>query len=139
MDLKADLNTKFLSIYFLLSHSCCSIREGGCATGFRHVEPTEYIPRLLRFNGKRSNITVTEVPISRNAPSKHTDTYQLFALRYFTFWLVFLQVPCNRARLVSEDVFIYDGGKVIYQWNGTGANKDEQFKVRTVSLQCICM
>ena len=40
------------------------------------------------------------------------------------------QVPCTRARLVSDDVFIYDGGLQIYQWNGNGANKDERFKVK---------
>ena len=45
-----------------------------------------------------------------------------------------LQVPCTRCRLNSDDVFIYDGGLKIYQWNGSGANKDERFKVwRSVS------
>ena len=52
----------FKKVYILIClFVFCSIREGGCATGFRHVEPTEYIPRLLRFNGKRKNITISEV------------------------------------------------------------------------------
>lgn len=43
--------------------SLFSIRylEGGAETGFRHVEPVEYKPRLLQFNGKGRHITVKEV------------------------------------------------------------------------------
>lgn len=36
--------------------------EGGIASGFNHVKPTEYKPRLLHLKG-RKNIRVTEVPI----------------------------------------------------------------------------
>ena len=35
--------------------------EGGAETGFRHVEPVEYKPRLLQFNGKGRHVTVKEV------------------------------------------------------------------------------
>lgn len=38
------------------------------------------------------------------------------------------QVPCCRSRLNSDDVFILDQGTQLYQWNGTGCNKDEKFK-----------
>ncbi len=43
-----------------------SIMEGGADTGFRHVKPEEYQPRLLHVSGKRRNIQVKEVPCTRN-------------------------------------------------------------------------
>lgn len=39
-----------------------TIMNGGADTGFRHVEPEAYVPRLLLFSGKGKNITVKEVP-----------------------------------------------------------------------------
>jgi gelsolin len=74
-----------------------TIMEGGADSGFRHVGPEAYTPRLLHFSGLKKNIVVKEV-------------------------------PCNRARLNSDDVFILDLGTQLYQWNGTGCNKDEKFK-----------
>lgn len=74
-----------------------TIMEGGAETGFRHVTPEEYTPRLLHFSGKRKHITVKEVPLTPG-------------------------------RLNSGDVFILDLGMTIYQWNGSGSNKDERFK-----------
>ncbi|KAI8781962.1 gelsolin protein 2 [Biomphalaria glabrata] len=38
------------------------------------------------------------------------------------------EVPLCKDRLKSDDVFILDLGKHIYQWNGRGSNKDERFK-----------
>lgn len=38
------------------------------------------------------------------------------------------EVPCSRDRLLSGDVFILDLGLTLYQWNGSGSNKDERFK-----------
>ncbi|XP_022299906.2 gelsolin-like protein 1 isoform X1 [Crassostrea virginica] len=38
------------------------------------------------------------------------------------------QVPRNKARLDSGDVFILDLGLTIYQWNGKNSNKDERMK-----------
>jgi len=38
------------------------ILEGGIASGFNHVKPTEYVPRLLHLKGKK-NIRVTQVPL----------------------------------------------------------------------------
>ncbi|ELU02124.1 hypothetical protein CAPTEDRAFT_154247 [Capitella teleta] len=73
------------------------IMAGGAETGFRHVAPEEYTPRLLHFCGNRKAVTVTEVPLSEG-------------------------------RLNSNDVFILDMGTQLYQWNGSGANKDEKFK-----------
>jgi gelsolin len=74
-----------------------SIMEGGAETGFRHVKPTEYKPRLLHFSGAKKTVVVKEVPLAR-------------------------------ARVHSDDVFILDLGMTLYQWNGSGSNKDERFK-----------
>lgn len=80
--------------YFPGGHT---IMEGGADSGFRHVKPEEYKPRLLHFSGLKKNIEVAEV-------------------------------PCCRSRLVSGDVFILDLGTTLYQWNGSGSNKDERMK-----------
>jgi hypothetical protein len=40
------------------------ILEGGIDSGFNHVEPTTYQPRLLQVKGKGSQIRVTQVPLS---------------------------------------------------------------------------
>lgn len=74
-----------------------TIMEGGAESGFRHVTPEEYKPRLLHFSGTRKNIAIKEVPLSRS-------------------------------RLNSNDVFILDLGLTLYQWNGSGSNKDERFR-----------
>ena len=39
--------------------------EGGADTGFRHVAPEEYAPRLLHFSGQKRHITVKEVSSSQ--------------------------------------------------------------------------
>lgn len=51
---------KFLSYFKKMN-----IMRGGADTGFRHVVPEEYTPRLLQFNGKGRHITVKEVPLNR--------------------------------------------------------------------------
>ena len=35
--------------------------EGGADTGFRHVKPKEYKPRLLQFKGSRKSVALREV------------------------------------------------------------------------------
>lgn len=42
-----------------------TIMEGGADSGFNHVEPEKYEPRLFRFSGTKKNIVVREVPRSR--------------------------------------------------------------------------
>lgn len=74
-----------------------TILTGGADTGFRHVKPEEYEPRLFHFCGTRKLVEVR-------------------------------QVPRNKSRLDSGDVFILDLGLQIYQWNGSGSNKDERMK-----------
>jgi len=43
-----------------------SIMQGGAESGFRHVKPEEYKPRLLHFCGARSHVVVKEVPLARS-------------------------------------------------------------------------
>ncbi|CAG5121226.1 unnamed protein product, partial [Candidula unifasciata] len=74
-----------------------TIMNGGAQTGFRHVQPEKYKPRLLHFSGQKKNIVVREVPLSKK-------------------------------QIKSDDVYILDLGTTIYQWNGSGSNKDERFK-----------
>jgi len=73
------------------------IMKGGADSGFRHVEPETYEPRLLHFSGMKKNIVVKEVPLIRE-------------------------------KMISDDVYILDNGMKLYQWNGSGCNKDERFK-----------
>ncbi|XP_013406832.1 gelsolin-like protein 2 [Lingula anatina] len=74
-----------------------SVLKGGCDTGFRHVAPEQYEPRLLHFSGAKGHIEVKEVPLYKSL-------------------------------LSSGDVYILDLGLKLYQWNGSGSNKDERFK-----------
>jgi len=39
------------------------VLEGGTASGFTHVEPTKYAPRLLQLKGKK-NVRLREVPLT---------------------------------------------------------------------------
>ena len=41
--------------------------EGGIESGFNHVEPTVYRPRLLHLKGSGSRIRVSEVPLSHRS------------------------------------------------------------------------
>ncbi|PIK49805.1 putative gelsolin-like protein 2 [Apostichopus japonicus] len=75
-----------------------SILNGGADSGFRHVGPKTYQPRLLHFYGKsRYKIIVKERPLSRRC-------------------------------LTDDDVFILDNGLNIYQWNGSESSKDERIR-----------
>jgi gelsolin len=42
------------------------IMDGGVDSGFKHVEPEKYVPRLMHVKGKRK-IRVTQVPMSRDS------------------------------------------------------------------------
>ena len=39
--------------------------EGGAETGFHHVEPEKYTPRLLHFSGAGKKVVVNQVSQSR--------------------------------------------------------------------------
>lgn len=80
--------------------------RGGADSGFKHVEPAKYEPRLLHCHGDRHGVTVKEIP------------------------------RCKK-NLDSTDVYILDLGLHLYQWNGTGSNKDERFRAQAYVRQ-IC-
>ncbi|XP_066923102.1 gelsolin-like protein 1 [Clytia hemisphaerica] len=42
-----------------------TLMKGGAATGFRHVKPTEYKPRLFQVVGERKKIDVLEIPMKK--------------------------------------------------------------------------
>jgi len=72
--------------------------KGGFDTGFSHVKPEEYKPRLLQVTGTTSkNVRVIEVPLAASS-------------------------------LNSSDVFILDAGLKIYQFNGSKAKPIEKNK-----------
>ncbi|XP_072051176.1 gelsolin-like protein 2 [Amphiura filiformis] len=41
--------------------------EGGADTGFRHVKPRDYKPRLLQFKGSRRLVSLRERPLSKHS------------------------------------------------------------------------
>ena len=49
----------FVLLY--LSVSINRYLQGGADSGFRRVEPDQYLPRLLHFHGDRHNVRVVEV------------------------------------------------------------------------------
>jgi len=74
------------------------ILKGGFDTGFHHVKPEEYKPRLLHVRGTTvKNVRVKEVSL-------------------------------NAKSLNSSDVFILDAGLKIYQFNGKNAKPAERNK-----------
>ncbi|XP_003388924.1 PREDICTED: gelsolin-like protein 2 [Amphimedon queenslandica] len=75
-----------------------TLLEGGADTGFRHVKPVEYQPRLFHFRRDAKGIVVVK------------------------------ERPLSKHSLNSGDVFILDLGLTLYQWNGRTCNKDEKFK-----------
>ncbi|XP_071953330.1 gelsolin-like protein 1 [Antedon mediterranea] len=78
-----------------------NIMSGGADTGFRHVEPEKYQPRLFHVRKvSRRKISVQQVCFSRKS-------------------------------LNSEDVFILDNGLEIYEWCGNKCSYDEKFKARS--------
>lgn len=79
-----------------------TLMKGGADTGFRHVEPEKYVPRLLKFSSTKgargkSKIAVTQVAL------------------------------CQKS-LDEGDVFILDAGLKYYQWNGKTSSHFERHK-----------
>jgi len=78
------------------------LMKGGADTGFKRVGPESYQTRLLQV---------------------WRDDSQTGRRKKVTF----KEIPLKRGNLNSDDVFIFDFGNQIYQYNGTSANKDEKF------------
>jgi gelsolin len=72
--------------------------QGGYPSGFRMAREANFKPRLLLF---------------------HAVDYKHIELTEVTF---------SKQAIDSDDVFVLDMGKTVYQWNGNGANKDERFQ-----------
>ncbi|XP_045164893.2 gelsolin-like protein 2 [Mercenaria mercenaria] len=53
-----------------------TLLKGGAESGFRHMKPQEYKPRLLHFHGDRQGVVVKEVPRCRSLLD-NTDVYIL--------------------------------------------------------------
>lgn len=77
--------------------------EGGAATGFNHVKPEEYKPRLFR--------------VSNSTNSKTLEARQ---------------VKVAKAQITSDDVFILDDGHTFYQFNGKSSNMQEKYKAAQI-------
>ncbi|KAI8818389.1 uncharacterized protein EV422DRAFT_538417 [Fimicolochytrium jonesii] len=88
------------SMLFLSYFKFFTILEGGTNTGFRHVEQEkQFTPRLLHIY----TLPSTTPCLPGKKPAKT---------------LIVKQVPATTASLNSGDVFVLDGGKEIWQWNG---------------------
>ncbi|XP_063692078.1 gelsolin-like protein 2 [Bolinopsis microptera] len=75
-----------------------SLMKGGADSGFKHVKPTEYKPRLFQFVGTTyANTVIKEVGLYKQSLNK-------------------------------EDVFVLDNGLQIYQINTPNCDKDEKVK-----------
>ena len=76
---------------YTLTHSCRA------DTGFRHVEPTKYTPRLLHFHGVKRKIAVKEVPLSR----KSLDSSDVFILDLgLTIYQVCITISIQSAMMI---------------------------------------
>jgi len=42
------------------------LMEGGAESGFNHVQPDKYVPRLMHFHGTGKNVIVTQVPACKS-------------------------------------------------------------------------
>lgn len=79
--------------------------KGGAESGFRHVEPTEYKPRLFQFVGTTyANTVIKEVGLYKQSLNK-------------------------------EDVFVLDKGLEIIQINTPNCDKDEKVKAMHYCLK----
>jgi len=86
------------SVLFKSYFPTLTLLKGGVDSGFNHVEPETYEPRLFHVKKhSKKSITCT-------------------------------QVGLYKSNLDSDDVFIIDNGNIIYQWNGKECTPDEKFK-----------
>jgi len=92
--------------------------EGGIESGFTHVTPEEFKPRLLQLKGKK-NVRVTQVPLtheSLNSGGRFTIFFP--SSSFFSLLLLILFL----------DVFILDDGLELYQFQGSKASPWERQK-----------
>jgi len=88
--------------------------EGGADTGFHHVEPEKYTPRLMHFCGKGVNVVVKEVFLITCVQGltynfQGGGTVQLSAPPPSSFPLpVHFQGPCFNSGLSSYRLNVHD-------------------------------
>ncbi|KAJ3376787.1 hypothetical protein HDU92_009008 [Lobulomyces angularis] len=86
---------------------------GGVESGFNHVKPEEYKPRLIHIH------------VNKKKPGQNITG------------LYIKEVSISYKSLNSGDVFVYDSGLKLLQWNGSNASGQEKVKaaefVRKVS------
>jgi len=83
------------------------VMEGGTESGFHHVKPEEYTPRLSEVIGlKTAQIKINEVPLDGKS-------------------------------LHSSSTFVLDSGLTIFQYNGADANMWEKTKAREFLLELV--
>lgn len=115
------------------------ILKGGMSSGFKHVVPEAYKPRLLIFHGTGRNITVKQIPISKGLTS--TDVFLLDMGVQIIQWngsesnmfernkasMYLQQVKNERSGKSSSEVIDEDGddGKVIDSYLKKCENDDE--------------
>lgn len=107
-----------------------NIMSGGVDSGFNHVEPEEYTPRLIHIQGKKKKVTSTEVPISMDS----LNNSDCFILDLGTRLLQFRppnasmweKRGCNEK---ATEIASTRSGKVtskpIIEWDDTGDLADE--------------
>ena len=73
-----DNHSRIFQIFFTntLFTTFFRIMSGGAESGFRHVKPSEYRPRLLHFHGDKKGIKVTEIRRNHGLLD-NTDVYIL--------------------------------------------------------------
>ncbi|KAJ3049538.1 hypothetical protein HK097_009471 [Rhizophlyctis rosea] len=85
-----------------------SVQSGGIDSGFNHTSPETYRPRLL-------HIRSVAIPAVKNGRKPSTT-------------LTVREVPLSHKSLNSGDVFVFDGGLELIQWNGSKASGSEKVK-----------
>lgn len=83
------------------------IMKGGIESGFNHVDPEAYEPRLLHIRQPENATSGT----ARRGSSVYTK-----------------EVPLTAKSLNSGDCFIYDAGLNLFQFNGKGASGLERIR-----------
>lgn len=71
--------------------------DGGIASGFRHVEPESYEPRLLQVRKTKRCVRATQVPVAA-ASMNHGDVYVLDAGLKVYMWAGDAASPFERAK-----------------------------------------
>ncbi|OAF69830.1 hypothetical protein A3Q56_02425 [Intoshia linei] len=87
---------------FISYFKAFKIMEGGTESGFNHVEPKEYIPRLLHFSGNKDSIIVRQIPKCAQL-IKHDDIYILDQGKELIQWN---GIDCNKDEKIKAMRFI---------------------------------